>query len=107
LTDIVVYWRPGCGFCSRLFRALDRRGVPHVRRDVWDDEAAAAEVRAAAGGNETVPTVKVGSEMLVNPTVPQILQAVHRLDPDSDLPEPPEPGRMARRLFRLLGGSRG
>lgn len=105
MSDIVVYWRPGCGFCSSLLRALDRQGVPHARRNIWANEEAAAEVRAATGGSETVPTVKVGAEVLVNPTAAQILQTAHRLDPESDLPPPPEPGRVATALSRLLGGS--
>ncbi len=59
-SEITVYWRPGCGFCSSLLRGLDRRGVPHRRVNSWDDPTAAALVRAAANGNETVPTVTAG-----------------------------------------------
>jgi mycoredoxin len=101
---ITVFWRPGCGFCAALLRRLDRMEVPHERRNIWEDPDAAAAVREAAGGNETVPTVRVGEEVLVNPSVHAILATVHRLDPGSDLPEPPEPTGAARLLSRLLGG---
>ena len=62
-----VFWRPGCPFCSRLRRGMDRRGVPAVWRDIWSDDDAREVVRAANGGNETVPTVRLGEAVLVNP----------------------------------------
>lgn len=106
MVDIVVYWRPGCVFCGGLLRGLDRRGVPHVRRNIWQDEAAAAEVRAATGGSETVPTVKVGTQMLVNPSVSQVVGAVARLDPHTDLVLV-GPNRFCETLARLFGRGSG
>ena len=70
-----VYWRPGCPFCSSLKRSLKRRGVPMRFHNIWEDARAADVVRAAAGGNETVPTVVIAGRSLVNPTP----QAVERL----------------------------
>lgn len=106
MVDVVVYWRPGCLFCSSLLRGLDRLGVDHERRDIWQDEAAAAEVRAATGGDETVPTVRIGPEVLVNPSAAQVLATVHRLDPAADLAPRPSSGLLSRTVNRLLGGSR-
>jgi mycoredoxin len=103
-TSITVYWRPGCMFSSGLLRDLERLEVPHERRNIWEDPDAAAAVRAVAAGNETVPTVRIGEEHLVNPSVEAVLATVHRLDPDSPLPQPPEPGKAARFIQRLLGG---
>jgi len=37
--------------------------------------AAAAAVRAVAGGSETVPTVQVGDRWLVNPTAEEVCAA--------------------------------
>jgi mycoredoxin len=31
---VVVYWRPGCGFCSSLLRQLDRAGLTYDRVDI-------------------------------------------------------------------------
>lgn len=62
-----VYWRPGCPFCVMLFADLRRRRIPVRRHNIWDDPEAAAFVRSAANGNETVPTVAVGDVTLVNP----------------------------------------
>jgi mycoredoxin len=103
---IVVYWRPGCMFCSSLFRQLERHGVPHDRVNIWDDEHAAAVVRHAAQGHETVPTVAVGSVMLVNPSVHTVLReaATHAPEAVPQTYEPPQPGRFRRWLLVKLSG---
>lgn len=103
---VTVYWRPGCGFCTVLLRGLERSGLQFVRRNIWEDEDAAAFVRGVANGNETVPTVRVGPSALVNPSTGQVLAAVADVSP-GQLPEgyvPPEPGRLAQAVTRLLGG---
>lgn len=79
---IEMLWRPGCPYCSRLRRGLARAGIDTVERDIWADPAAAARVRAATGGDETVPTVLVGARSLVNPSVPQVVAAVRAEYPD-------------------------
>ena len=63
----VIYWRPGCTYCLRLRLALGRLGSRAVWVDVSSDPAASARVRAASGGNETVPTVFVDGSAAVNP----------------------------------------
>jgi glutaredoxin-like protein len=73
---VTFYWRPGCGFCARLERDLERLGVPLDRHNIWDDESAAAVVRSIANGNETVPTVVVGSHRMVNPSATKVLEAL-------------------------------
>ncbi len=70
--EAVVYWRPGCGFCSMLRAGLDRNGTPYREVNIWEDAAAAAFVRSVARGNETVPTVTVGSVSLVNPSAGEV-----------------------------------
>lgn len=73
---ITVYWRPGCGFCSRLFRQLDQAGISYEAMNIWDDPNAAATVRSLARGSETVPTVVVGGAGFVNPSVGEISAAL-------------------------------
>lgn len=74
--EITVYWRPGCGFCARLFHDIETAGIPYERINIWDEPAAAELVRSLAGGNETVPTVTVGGRALVNPSLEQIQAAM-------------------------------
>ncbi|MEY4229869.1 MAG: hypothetical protein RLZZ362_718, partial [Actinomycetota bacterium] len=105
--EIVVYWRPGCPFCSSLLRQLDKRGVPYHRVNIWQDPAAAATVRSIARGNETVPTVVVGPVGLVNPNIDAVLAAAAEHAPQS-VPagyEPRQPGRFAGWVQRTLSGS--
>ena len=81
--DVVVHWRPGCGFCSMLFRGLDERGVSYDRRDIWEDEEAAAFVREHADGAEVVPTVLVGDTVLVNPSADEVVALAAERAPEA------------------------
>ena len=72
--SVTLYWRPGCPFCSRLTAAMRAEGVEYQAVNIWDDPDAAAFVRSVANGNETVPTVTVGSTSMVNPPIEQIVE---------------------------------
>ena len=75
---VTVYWRPGCGFCARLLRDIESAGIAHDRVNIWEKPDAAEFVRSVARGNETVPTVTVGDQTLVNPTIAQLQSALAR-----------------------------
>jgi len=64
----LIYWRPGCSYCLRLRIALGVAGNRAVWVDVSRSDAASARVREVNGGDETVPTVFVGSSPQVNPS---------------------------------------
>jgi len=81
-SEVTVYWRPGCPYCSRLRRDLHRLGLPVTEVNIWEDPAGSAIVRSAAGGNETVPTVIVGSTALVNPSAKAVVETMQGDDPD-------------------------
>ena len=71
----VVLWRPHCPFCSLLFADIERAGLVVETRDIWRD----AEARALLNeriGCETVPSVLVGDDLLVNPSIDELLAAV-------------------------------
>jgi len=74
--SVEFYWRPGCGFCSRLAGALDRIGIGVSEHNIWSDPGAAAFVRSVANGNETVPTVRIGDVALVNPSPDEVLAVI-------------------------------
>lgn len=71
-----VYWRPGCPYCSALRSDLSRLGVPARWHNIWEDPDAAQFVRSVNAGNETVPTVRVGSATLTNPRAVQVASLV-------------------------------
>lgn len=74
--QVEVLWRPGCPYCARLQRGLERAGVTTVERNIWSDPDAAALIREATGGSETVPTVVIGSRVLVNPSAARVLEVM-------------------------------
>ncbi len=73
---IVMYWRPGCGFCSALDRQLSRAGLTFDKRNIWDSPDDAAFVRSVARGNETVPTLVVNGVAMINPSLEQVLDTL-------------------------------
>jgi mycoredoxin len=75
LPEIIVYTRPGCPFSAMLLAGLRAAELPFELIDIWRDQDAAAAVRAAADGNETVPTVNIGTTWLVNPSVDEVRAA--------------------------------
>ncbi|OLT19043.1 hypothetical protein BJF80_13450 [Serinicoccus sp. CUA-874] len=66
-SDVVVYWRPGCGFCAMLKARLGSLRERATWVNIWDDEDAAAFVRSVNDGNETVPTVVIDGIPHTNP----------------------------------------
>lgn len=89
--DVTVFWRPGCGFCALLERGLSSAGVGHERRNIWEDAEAAQFVRLVNNGNETVPTVVIGTDVYTNPPLKLVLEKLGI--------DPPE-GPFARLLKR-------
>lgn len=81
-SPVTFYWRPGCPYCVSLRRGLSRRGIPFQPVNIWENPDAAARVRSAAGGNETVPTVVIGGHALVNPSVAQVESLIGEVAPE-------------------------
>ncbi|MEV0584641.1 glutaredoxin domain-containing protein [Nonomuraea sp. NPDC050310] len=63
----IVYWRPRCKYCMRLCFRLGRHAKHLHWVNIWTDPEAAAIVRAANHGNETVPTVVLSGQAHTNP----------------------------------------
>ena len=74
--EITMYWRPGCGFCSALERQLLKAELAFVKHNIWEDPTAAAFVRSVARGNETVPTLVVNGQPMVNPSLEQVVSVL-------------------------------
>lgn len=79
--DVIVYWRPGCRYCSRLRRRLD----PTVRDQVaWvnimSDPQGAAYIRRFHDGDMVTPTAVTGTGRQVAATVEAITSHLRRAD---------------------------
>ncbi|MGE0305934.1 MAG: NrdH-redoxin, partial [Acidimicrobiia bacterium] len=72
--------------------------------NIWDDPEGAAFVRSVARGYETVPTVSIGPEALVNPSFHALMAVASEhapsLVPDDYEPPAPRTGWISRHLGR-------
>lgn len=71
----IVLWRPHCPFCRILFAGIEQHGLIVETRNIWEDDDA-RDLLNRRVGSETVPTVLVGDEILVNPSISELLAAV-------------------------------
>lgn len=77
--DLIVYWRPGCSHCMRLFRALDadvRAQVTWV--NVMADPEGARYIRQFHDGDMVTPTAVTGAGRQVSPTPESVTARVER-----------------------------
>lgn len=73
---VTLYWRPRCPYCIRLRWQVRRARLPVREVNIWKDPEGAARVRQITDGDETVPTVTIGTTALVNPSIAQLLAVV-------------------------------
>jgi len=71
----VVLWRPHCPFCYNLFSGIERHGIEVETRNIWEDKEARVLLNSRIG-SETVPSVIVGDELLVNPSIAELIAAI-------------------------------
>ncbi|MGD8199647.1 glutaredoxin domain-containing protein [Ornithinimicrobium sp. W1679] len=71
---VVIYWRPGCGFCAMLKARLGSLRDRATWINIWEDEQGAAFVREVNGGNETVPTVVIDGVPHTNPSPKLVIE---------------------------------
>jgi mycoredoxin len=74
--QVTLFWRPGCPYCWRLRTKLKRAGIPVAEVNIWEDPDGAAFVRSVTGGDETVPTVRIGTRSFVNPSPRDLLKMI-------------------------------
>lgn len=69
---VTVHGTSWCAASQMVRRHLDRLGVPYRYVDLEADPQAAAQIRWLTGGYVSHPTVKVGGEVLVEPTITEL-----------------------------------
>ncbi len=69
---VVVYGTNWCAATQMVRRYLDRLGVPYVYRNMESDLAAARQVKWWTGGSLSHPTVQVGGQILVEPSLDEL-----------------------------------
>lgn len=69
---VTVFGTTWCAATQMVRRFLDRSGIPYTFRDMDRDAAAIDQVRWWTGGNASHPTVQVGGEVLVEPSIEEL-----------------------------------
>ena len=75
---ITVYGRPGCAISQMIRRWLDRRGIAYRYVDDEPDPEHLTLLPSRTGGRVRSPTVAVGGEVLVQPTIEELEWALRR-----------------------------
>lgn len=60
MSDVVIYTRAMCGYCSRAKRLLTAKGVAFQEFDATFDRAKRAEMIERADGRATYPQIFIG-----------------------------------------------
>ena len=82
---LTMYSTTWCGYCTRLKTQLDRAGIAYTVVDIEHDDAAAAWVATANGGNQTVPTLRFADgSALTNPSVIEVQAHLAQLQQPAD-----------------------
>ncbi|NPV56550.1 MAG: glutaredoxin family protein [Anaerolineae bacterium] len=63
---IVMYCTSWCPDCRRARAWLAEHALPYTEVDIHANQAAAAQVREWANGNETTPTFDIDGEIVVD-----------------------------------------
>jgi mycoredoxin len=75
---IEVYGADWCGDTQRTRRHLDRLGVTYQYINVERDLQASAWVKQQNGGKERKPTVKIGEQVLAEPSAQELESALRQ-----------------------------
>jgi len=71
--SIIVYGTRWCAASQRVRRYLDRLGVPYTYRDLESNLEAGRQVQWWTGGSFSHPTIQIGGQILVEPTLNELI----------------------------------
>jgi mycoredoxin len=77
--SVEVYGTNWCAATQMVRRTLDRLGVAHIYHNMDDDPAAAKQVQWWTGGYLSHPTVQIGGNVLVEPSLDELRVTLRRL----------------------------
>lgn len=73
-----LYATRWCGHSQQVRRYLERNGIPHRYIDLEADPEAVRRLQWLTGGSASHPTVIVGDEVLVEPTIAELESVLER-----------------------------
>lgn len=81
MAAIDIYTSPICGFCHMAKHLLDEKGAEYTEINVLGDEPKRAEMRARAGGANTVPQIFIDGAYIGGCDDLHALERAGKLDP--------------------------
>jgi mycoredoxin len=75
---LTVFGRRWCGISQMVRRYLDRLGVPYEYVDLDQHPEVASQLAWVTGGRVHSPTIRVGDELLVQPSTQELERALRR-----------------------------
>jgi len=76
---LTLYTTTWCGYCVRLKRTLEHKGIEYDEVNIEQDAQAADLVMQVNGGIRTVPTVVFADgSALTNPSIDEVTSALRR-----------------------------
>lgn len=75
-TSITVYSTTWCGHCKRLLRQLREADIAFQLVDLDEQPEHGSRIEAKTGGYRTVPTLDIGGDLFVNPTIGEVHEAL-------------------------------
>jgi mycoredoxin len=75
---LTVYGRRWCGISQMTRRYLDRLGVPYEYVDLDQHPEIASQISWLTGGRVRSPTIRIGDQLLVQPSTRELGQALAR-----------------------------
>ncbi len=70
--QIIIYGAGWCADCASVKAYLDKKSIPYEYKDVESDEAAKQEMFAKNDGADTIPTLVIDGEVMINPPLTEI-----------------------------------
>jgi glutaredoxin 3 len=62
MTDVTIYTREYCGYCSRAKSLLEAKGVEYIEHDATYSQELREEMIAKASGRATFPQIFINGE---------------------------------------------
>jgi mycoredoxin len=63
---VIIYTLNYCGYCAKLKKQLDEKGITHISKDIEDKiHEKEYEIMKNRCGNELVPLIRIGNKLLV------------------------------------------
>ncbi len=62
MAEVVIYTRPGCGYCTRAKQLLTSKGSEFTEYNIWSKDEYMSDMRKRTGGANTVPQIFINGD---------------------------------------------